>query len=449
MTLRLGIDLLQRRWRVLVLAVVIAAGAGWYVGMTRPDTYESTARALVGPIAGDPDAVRAAGSNVETYAQLLSTQPVINATIDQVGPPSTPDEFLQRVRVQTDTVSRIISITVADTDRQRAADTANVLFEHLAGLLPSGAEAVSQLTVVDSARPAQDSATPNAATLAVLSGVAGLGAAVLSLICLEYLDGRVRSRHDLESLVRAPFLGPIQIQQPLRPARDHEKVSLRVHESASELVSRLFAVGPDRPRSLLIPSVEPGDEASELAITLAAAAAATGMRVALLDCDDVSPRLTTQYGDLIGSTAVQSLRAEAHGSLTLLEPVVLTGDPPEADIVQRLRKLAQAGQDLTVVQVGPLDRSRLAGTWARAVDATVVAARMGSTRRELIKSLAHKLDALGVVVAGTALMEVSSGSRRSSVARSTSPNQRDNSPGTGPATEPSTIGSLPAQQRDS
>ena len=451
-TLRLVMDLLQRRWRVLLLAIVISAGAGWYVGMIRPATYESTARALVGPIAGDLDAVRAAGSNVETYAQLLSTQPVINATIVDVGPPSTTDEFLQRVHVQTDTVSRIISITVTDTNPHRAADTANVLFEHLAGLLPSGAEAVGQLTIVDTARPAQRSASPDPVTLAALSGISGLGAAALSLFFLEYLDPRIRSRHDLESLVKAPYLVPVWIQRPLRAAGDDARLPVRVHESANQLASRLLAIGPDRPHSLLIPSVEPGDEAPELAVSLAVAAAATGLRVALLDGDDVSRRLTADYGDLIGSVANPSVGTEAGPSLTLSEPIVLAGAGESAMIARQLRELKRAGVDLTVVQVGPLDQSHLAGMWARAVDATVVAARSGSTRRELIESLVDKLDALEVVVTGSTLMHVSSGHRRRSKAasvRSTSLVRRNGLPDTRADTEPSTLGSLPEQQRDS
>lgn len=450
MDLRLLTDLLTRRWRVLVLAALIAAGAGWYVGTVRPATYESTARALVGPIAGDVDAVRVAGSNVETYAQLVSTQLVVTATIDQVGPPSTPDEFLQRVRVRTDQTSRIISITVTDTDRQRAADTANVLFEYLAELLPAEAEAVGRLLVVDSARPADRPTSPSPAILGALAGVAGLVAALLSIIVLEYLDGRVRSRHDLESVVSAPFLGAVQVQRPLRAAGDGH-VPVHVHVSARELASRLLAGGPDRLRSLLVPSLEPGDEAAELAATLAAAAALAGRRVALLDCDDVSRRLTTQYGKLIGSTAATSSSAQANMSLTLVEPAVLPRDGNITNVAQQLREMELAGWDLTVVQVGPLDRSRAAGVWARAVDAVVVAARSDSTRRDLLKSVADTLDVLGVVVAGTALMIVSRGRRGSSAGsqRTRALPQSGSSQGTRADAEPSGLGSAMARERDS
>lgn len=130
MELKLILVLLRRWAWLLILGTLLGAGAGYLLSLYQTPVYEATTKVMV---------IQSPESNVstitslsdqelaQTYIELLVTQPVLEATSEIVG---------QRVRssqinAQQVRGTRLLQVTVRDSDPQRAALIANTLVEVL------------------------------------------------------------------------------------------------------------------------------------------------------------------------------------------------------------------------------------------------------------------------------------------------------------------------------
>ena len=81
-----GVLSVLRRWRaVLAAAALTGLVCGYLVASAATPSYESRAVMLVGPINGDLDTLRAAGQLAQTYAQIATSRPTVNATGRRLG----------------------------------------------------------------------------------------------------------------------------------------------------------------------------------------------------------------------------------------------------------------------------------------------------------------------------------------------------------------------------
>jgi polysaccharide biosynthesis transport protein len=120
-----------RRWSwLLIIGLLIGGGAGYMLSMYQVPEYESTTKVMV---------MQASVNNVsptpkitdeelaKTFIELLVTQPVLEATSQKVGTTVRPTQ----IRAQQIRNTRLLQVTVRDTDPQRAALVANTLVEVL------------------------------------------------------------------------------------------------------------------------------------------------------------------------------------------------------------------------------------------------------------------------------------------------------------------------------
>jgi succinoglycan biosynthesis transport protein ExoP len=123
-----------RRWAWLLLLGLILGGAGGYYGsrMQEP-VYQASTRALVmrAPQERSSDMTYLSDQQlVQTYVQLLNTQPIRDAASERLG----YEVEKEQVKVQQTRDTQIIEVIIEDHDPKRAADIANmlltVLIEH-------------------------------------------------------------------------------------------------------------------------------------------------------------------------------------------------------------------------------------------------------------------------------------------------------------------------------
>lgn len=120
-----------RRWSwLLAIGLLVGGGIGYVVSMYQVPEYESTTKVMV---------LQASVSNVsaapkisdeelaKTFIELLTTQPVLDAASQKVGYKILPSQ----IRAQQIRNTRLLQVTVRDTDPQRAALSANTLVEVL------------------------------------------------------------------------------------------------------------------------------------------------------------------------------------------------------------------------------------------------------------------------------------------------------------------------------
>ncbi len=115
------------RWAWLLLLVAIAAGAvAYYLTDQQPRVYQASTRAVVNVVTGSDyytySASYGAQRLAETYAQTMITPELLRSVSDRLGHEITGDITVSPVEN-----SAILTVTVTDSDPQKAADTANMV----------------------------------------------------------------------------------------------------------------------------------------------------------------------------------------------------------------------------------------------------------------------------------------------------------------------------------
>jgi capsular exopolysaccharide synthesis family protein len=124
------------RWLwLLALAAVIASLTALWATQRQPPVYMSQVKLIVGPGVGSPDpdlnALRTGGQLMQTYAQLTTTGPVLQAVISELGLSTAPEVLAQSIDTKSDPETQIFTIRVRHGNATRAAAIANSLAEIL------------------------------------------------------------------------------------------------------------------------------------------------------------------------------------------------------------------------------------------------------------------------------------------------------------------------------
>jgi uncharacterized protein involved in exopolysaccharide biosynthesis len=77
--------IVRRWWWTLLVATWIAGLSGYLLASQLPKVYEAEVRLLVGPINTDINTQRAAGQLAQTYAELITSGPVVETVIRDLG----------------------------------------------------------------------------------------------------------------------------------------------------------------------------------------------------------------------------------------------------------------------------------------------------------------------------------------------------------------------------
>ncbi len=422
----------RRWWWTLLVATWVAAVSGYVVASQIPPTYEARVQLLVGPYNTDTETLRAAGSLVQTYAELVTTQPLLDSAIAEVDPELSSSELNANTRVTADETTRFLSIRVQDTNPDRAAALANALAEEISLLASRGTNRPEgQLQVVDSATPPSAPVAPQVSLIVGMAALAALVGALVLVMLVEYLSATVRTQDDLQKLTGMPFLGRVDTAKGT--PRGRRGLVDSVPDSAAAAAYRLVAAkaavrdGNQPARSMAVVGTGTDSATAQVAANLAAITARGGRRVVLIDTDiadgfasrifDVSDRVgLSELADDSTLRAVDVLTTIKPGLHVL--PVGTAGSIDALDterarrIIEDLAELA----DLVVVSTGPLHLAAAALVWARAVDTAICVAVRDQTRRDDVTYAVESLRLVGVGVRGMVLAE-----RRRSVGRAATP----------------------------
>jgi capsular polysaccharide biosynthesis protein len=366
-----------RRWRVALAAATIVAGlAAFAITAAGPPQYDARARVLVGPLSGEEKTLRAAGQLTQTYRELALQRPLLNATAKQAG--LAPGDL--RLTADANSVTRLLSLHVRQSDPRLAAKIAN---DHAGNLIAlaerrgSGSARAGRLRVVE---PAVAESRPVGPALAItaLAALAGLLGALLLAFRLDRSTGLVTSGEDVEAVTGAPCVG-ILSRGALRAARgDHPVVEAASDSGAAEefglLAAKLDATGGP---SLLVVALH--GEAGALARNLAAALAAHGSLVALVD-----------------------VGAENAGFATSPPYPNGNGGPRSEGARAALQDL-EAHADVVLLHAAGLERSPTVLAWARVADGTLLVAQRNRTAVRELRATVETLRLVGAPIVGTVL----------------------------------------------
>lgn len=128
-------DYISLVWRwawLIVLGVLVAGSAAYIVSRNTTPVYRATARLMIDEAPGgnsgnDYSRVLYEQRLAQTYVEILTTAPILQETIEQLGYPFTVPQLRSMISVSAPQDTKIIMISVEDADRERTAVIANTL----------------------------------------------------------------------------------------------------------------------------------------------------------------------------------------------------------------------------------------------------------------------------------------------------------------------------------
>jgi uncharacterized protein involved in exopolysaccharide biosynthesis len=122
-----------RWWWVLLLATLLAAAAGYSASKRITKTYEAETQLLVGQLNTTVD-LSESGTLARTYAEIGKGRPVLAAAIQRAGANITPTDLGKASTIDSNEITRIVSVRVQNRDPRMAARLADAIGSELVDL---------------------------------------------------------------------------------------------------------------------------------------------------------------------------------------------------------------------------------------------------------------------------------------------------------------------------
>ena len=216
------LSLLRTIWRkkfLILLTAILTTGLAFaYSAFLATPQYDSTTRLYVVNQSGDNGAVitnqdlQAGSFLVKDYKEIILSQDVLKNVTTTLG---ITDDIEEKITVDIPVDTRILSITVRDSDPNQAATIANTLRDEAAKKIIEVTK-VSDVTTLEAALPAENPSTPQTKRNLVLGFVAGAFLATALVLVLEVLDDRVKRPQDIEEGLGMTLLGVVPHAEKLK-----------------------------------------------------------------------------------------------------------------------------------------------------------------------------------------------------------------------------------------
>ena len=216
------LSLLRTIWRkkfLILLTAILTTGLAFaYSAFLVTPQYDSTTSLYVVNQSSDNGAgitnqdLQAGSFLVKDYKEIILSQDVLKNVTTTLG---ITDDIKEKITVNIPVDTRILSITVRDSDPNQAATIANTLRDEAAKKIIEVTK-VSDVTTLEAALPAEKPSTPQTERNLVLGFVAGAFLATALVLVLEVLDDRVKRPQDIEEGLGMTLLGIVPKAEKLK-----------------------------------------------------------------------------------------------------------------------------------------------------------------------------------------------------------------------------------------
>ncbi|HFU4350751.1 TPA: YveK family protein [Streptococcus suis] len=216
------LSLLRTIWRkkfLILLTAILTTGLAFaYSAFLVTPQYDSTTRLYVVNQSSDNGAVittqdlQAGSFLVKDYKEIILSQDVLKNVTTTLG---LTGGIKDKITVTIPTDTRILSISVRDSDPNQAATIANTLRDEAAKKIIEVTK-VSDVTTLEAAMPAENPSTPQTRRNLVLGFIVGAFLATALVLVLEVLDDRVKRPQDIEEGLGMTLLGVVPHAEKLK-----------------------------------------------------------------------------------------------------------------------------------------------------------------------------------------------------------------------------------------
>ena len=210
------INILFSRFWIVLGTGVLAAVIGFTISkFVLTPVYESTTKIY---ILNKSENTTVTYSDVQMgtqltkdYAELINSRYVLETVIGQLTLSEMEyKDLLKKVSVTTPTDTRIVSITVTDTDPQQAQNIANCIRE-VAGEHIQNVMAIDAVTVVEAANLPTTKAGPSVIQSTAIGGILGVFFVCVAILIHYLLDDTIKSSEDVEKYLGLSTLALIPV----------------------------------------------------------------------------------------------------------------------------------------------------------------------------------------------------------------------------------------------
>lgn len=209
------LQLLHKIWdkKVLIsfVGIFFAAVSFLYSTLVVVPKYDATTRIYVVNKTGEASVITAqdlqAGSFlVNDYKEIIVSSDVLNKVVEKEGLNMTAGELGNKVSVDIPTNTRVISISVRDSEPKMASQLADSVREVAAEKIKEVTK-VEDVTTLEAAKLPSSPSTPNTKRNVLLGLMAGFVSAIAAVVLFELLDDRIKRPEDIEEVLGLPLLG--------------------------------------------------------------------------------------------------------------------------------------------------------------------------------------------------------------------------------------------------
>ncbi|MDW8727089.1 Wzz/FepE/Etk N-terminal domain-containing protein [Streptococcus suis] len=214
--------LLKTIWRrkiVILLMALLSAGLAFaYSSFLVTPQYDSTTRIYVvgqhaeAGVGVTNQDLQAGTYLVKDYKEIILSQDVLSQVVSELN---LEGNLKEKVSVSIPVDTRIVSITVRDSNPNEAARIANSLRSFAAQKIIEVTK-VSDVTTLEEAVPAEEPSTPNTKRNILLGLLAGSILATGLVLVMEILDDRVKRPQDIEEVMGLTLLGVVPDSKKLK-----------------------------------------------------------------------------------------------------------------------------------------------------------------------------------------------------------------------------------------
>lgn len=432
--LRDYLRIIWRRRLLVLLAVAVAGGSAFGLSNRKLPTYVATAKIFLGPrtiqtgdLSTALEELYFSAQFVASYAELLKSRPLAERVVEKEDLPFTPAELASMVQTSVISDTRIIQVSMTDTNPDRAAIAINGIVETFVteDIKDYGGRAGLEAFVLEPALVPTIAIGPFPIRDGLFGGALGLALGIGAAFLLAQLDTTLRTRQDAEeALAPLPILAAIPTAAPTngkgselyfkRDARSPGAESFRILRTNVQF----FSV--DSPvRTILITSPSAEDGKTTVAANLATSMALAGYKTLLVESDLRRPLVNSFFGfanvtglseillgnaDLAGATQatpVPNLSVLPSGMLPP-NPAELLGTERMSDVMVEARKV----WDMVILDSPPTLAVADASVLGQYADGVVLVVRSGKTNKERARAAMDLFSRLGMRVLGAVLNDV-------------------------------------------
>ncbi|MGW9627788.1 polysaccharide biosynthesis tyrosine autokinase [Microbacterium sp. NPDC055521] len=418
--------LIRYHWVAVLICAQLGILLGAALAITSPREYTAQADVFVQVSGGSSTSDVAAATNfsqqqARNFSAVATREIVLQAVIDDLD----LDSSVAQLRSQVSTTVPLNStmITIAGTARtaDAAADIANAVATELTAVVPRltpevVGESTVRMQIIERATAPAGASSPNVPLMLLLGLLSGLVLGAIVVAIRAAVGARVHSADEAAAVAGAAVIGTIAFDKAAarEPVPVPEGGWSRRAEEYRQLRTNLRYLQPDTDHKVfVVTSSIPGEGKSTTTANMAAALAASGLRVALVESDLRRPTLA----DALDMTPGAGLAGVLADDISLDDAfqswgsdglqVLLAGDTPPnpSELIESARGIDIFEQirrrfDVTIIDTPPLTAVSDAAALTRQLGGAVLVVGARRVRARELARAVSRLSTIGVRVEG-------------------------------------------------